>query len=192
MSAKNNVVTNLVNVKMGAPGYVHSIPLKEGGTKYTILIAEPVMDSLTYVNLISVLNHATAKDEVHIKLASPGGDVMIGMSICNAMHNSKAKIFTQAIGMTASIAAVIWCCGKSRSITPTATLMFHMTSCFDMGKTADVIERSQFFEGYFKEMLGRLCASIMTKEEFEDMTNNRRDIFLPYDVLKTRLTKKEN
>lgn len=165
-------------------------PMPSGGIRYIAPISEPIFDADDYYQLIYVLNSATEKDEVVIKLASPGGSIEIGIMICNAMFNSKAKVITQVTGIAASIAAVIWCCGKQKSISPTATLMFHMPSGFAGGKTADMEEQAGFFQNYFKDLLKKITTNVLTEDEYNDMVNGRRDIFISYNDLKDRLVRK--
>lgn len=169
-------------------GDIITTPRIDGGVTYSISIAEPIYEVYPYNDLLHVLITATEKDEVVIYLSSPGGSVSTGMAICNAIFNCRAMVRTVAVGIVASIAAVIWCCGKRKGMTPAATLMFHMPSGFSYGKTADIQEEAGHIQGYFKELLPMIAKDILTKEDFTEMVENRKDIFLPYHVVKRRLT----
>lgn len=182
-------MSNIINLPNRSTP-IHVKAKEDGGTTYTTIISGPIMSPTEYYNLINILNTATDKDTVIIKLSSPGGSVEIGVIICNAIFNSKATVITQAIGITASIAAVIWCCGKRKSISPTATLMFHMPSSFTFGKTADIEEQSGHMQTYFKALLKSITSRILTDQEYDQMVNGRRDIFISYSELKARLTRK--
>jgi len=183
---------DIINLPAGRYRTIHASPMASGGMRYIAPIVEPIFEIDDYCQLLHVLSSATEKDEVVIKLASPGGSIEIGIMICNAIFNSKAQVLTQVTGIAASIAAVIWCCGKKRSISPTATLMFHMPSGFAGGKTADMEEQAGFFQNYFKDLLKKITANILTEEEYIDMVNGRRDIFISYADLKARLVGKDS
>lgn len=187
MKRKNLI--NLPKISPNQPGYLHMTENDKGGKDYSIMISNVVLSHMVFANLIFALNQATDKDTFTIKLASPGGAVDTGILICHAIFNTKAKVITQAMGITASIAATIWCAGHVRSLTPTATLMFHMPSGFTYGKTADLEEESGYIQKYFKSLLKDLTKGILTEEEFTEMTVNRTDIFLSYKELKRRLIK---
>ena len=183
-------MSNVINLPNNtAP--IHTKANTSGGTTYTVIISGPILDPTYYYGLLQLLTTATANDTIFLKLSSPGGSVEIGGIICNAIFNSKAKVITQAIGITASIAAVIWCCGKQRSINPTATLMFHMPSGISMGKTADIEEQSGYMQTYFKDLLKSLTKRILTEEEYDQMVTGRRDIFISYKELRRRLVRKD-
>lgn len=186
--------SSIINLPKKTPnniGYVHAVPNKRGGVTFSTFISEPIFETESYLNLIFALNVATENDDFIIKLASPGGSIETGILLCNAIFNCKAKVTTQAVGITASIAAVIWCCGKVKSLLPTSTLMFHMPSGFGGGKTADIAEQAEFFQKYFKELLRSITKNVLNEDEFNDMTAGRRDVFLSYETLKNRLTRKD-
>lgn len=173
------------------PGYISVYENPQNGKRIvSTFIVEPIMDVEDYYNLIHALTTAREQDEIVIKLASPGGSIETGIFICNAIFNCKGTVRTEAMGICASIAAVIWCCGKIKSMTPAAILMFHMPSGFSFGKTADIEEQAGFFQKYFKDLLPLIARDILTKEEFKDMIENRRDIFITYGQLKSRLANK--
>lgn len=186
---KNNII-NLPKNTPNSIGYVSVVQHPDGHRTFSTFISEAIYEVSDYYHLIYALNSASERDEFIIKLASPGGSIETGIILCNAIYNSKAKVTTQAMGICASIAAVMWCCGKRRSIVPTATLMFHMPSGFAGGKTADIEEQAGFFQEYFKELLPAITKNILTQEEYKAMVDGRQDIFINYEQLKTRLIKK--
>ena len=65
------------------------------------------------------------KKRIHVWINSPGGIVTDGMSIYNAILSSKTKVDTLAVGMVASIAAVIFQAGAKRTMLEYAILMYH-------------------------------------------------------------------
>jgi ATP-dependent Clp endopeptidase proteolytic subunit ClpP len=65
------------------------------------------------------------KNVIHIWINSPGGKVMDGYSIYNAILASKAKVNTKCVGIAASIAAVIFQAGRERIMCDYGILMYH-------------------------------------------------------------------
>lgn len=189
MSQMRKSIVNLADKKPSDVGYIHTMPNSRNGNDYTTVITDIVMECGDFANLLMILKNATENDTVTLKLSSPGGSVETGIFICNAIMNTKAKVVTQAMGFNASIAAVIWCMGHEKQLTPTATLMFHMPSGFGFGKTANVEEESKYMQEYFKYLLTNITKDILTESEFDDMVNGRKDTFLPYRVLKNRMKK---
>ncbi|MGB8314056.1 MAG: ATP-dependent Clp protease proteolytic subunit, partial [Aestuariivirga sp.] len=60
-----------------------------------------------------------------IAMSSPGGNVVAGITIYNALISMPFEIETHNIGNSDSIATVIFVAGKRRFANPTATFMFH-------------------------------------------------------------------
>lgn len=60
-----------------------------------------------------------------IALSSPGGNVVAGITMYNALISMPYEIETHNIGNSDSIATVIFVAGKKRFANPTATFMFH-------------------------------------------------------------------
>lgn len=72
---------------------------------------------------------------ITIRLNSPGGDVYIGLALFDqlkAIDQFKAPITTVAMGMTASMAGLIFQAGRVRLISPNATLLVHEASISGM------------------------------------------------------------
>jgi ATP-dependent protease ClpP protease subunit len=82
------------------------------------------------------------KKNIDIWINSVGGNVMQGMSIYNAVLNTKAKVNTCNTGICASISAVIFQAGKKRSMADYSLLMFHNISGADSGETASKFNNS--------------------------------------------------
>lgn len=62
---------------------------------------------------------------IKIYINSPGGSVLDGMSIYNAILKSKTSVHTYCTGVAASIAAVIFEAGQNRIMADYAKLMYH-------------------------------------------------------------------
>ena len=65
------------------------------------------------------------KKRIQVWINSPGGIVMDGYNIYNAILKSKTKVDTYCVGIAASIAAVIFQAGRKRVMADYALLMYH-------------------------------------------------------------------
>ena len=65
------------------------------------------------------------KKSIRVIINSVGGVVMDGYNICNAILNTKTPVDTYCAGMAASIAGVIFQCGRKRIMADYGILMYH-------------------------------------------------------------------
>ena len=68
---------------------------------------------------------AMNKTRIQVWINSPGGSVLDGYAIYNAILRSKTKVDTYCCGMAASIAGVIFQAGRRRYIADYGVLMYH-------------------------------------------------------------------
>lgn len=81
------------------------------------------------------------KKRIQVWINSPGGVVMDGYNIYNAILKSKTKVDTYCVGIAASIAAVIFQAGRNRIISDYARLMYHEVSGA-IGKQLEIMNTS--------------------------------------------------
>lgn len=112
-------------------------------------------------------------DVVNIRLNSPGGDVVHGLAIINAMKRCKAKVVTWNDGLAASMASGIWLAGEERHMAENAMLMIHSPINFcwgnalEMRACADLLDKwEESFVAQLAERLGIEQAEV--KAEFFD------------------------
>jgi ATP-dependent Clp endopeptidase proteolytic subunit ClpP len=79
--------------------------------------------SLFQAELLALDN--MGKKRIQVWINSPGGIVMDGYSIYNAILKSKTKVDTYNVGIAASIAAVIFQAGRNRIMADYSLLMYH-------------------------------------------------------------------
>src|SRR5580693_4406944 len=65
------------------------------------------------------------KKRIQVWINSPGGTVMDGYNIYNAILKSDTKVDTYCVGICASIAAVIFQAGRKRIMADYGLLMYH-------------------------------------------------------------------
>lgn len=177
------------NIPVGTPmdsGFVTVIPNGEH-KKYVCNIDWFVGSEKPYFNIVHFLYNAEAGDEVVFNIYSYGGSVETGCMIVNAIMNTKATVTTNAMGLCASIAAIIWSCGHKRIVSSNATIMYHMPSGMVYGKTADNEEESRHIQEYFAELMRTVAKEILTDEELDKIINKRMDMFIPAATITARL-----
>ena len=107
-----------------------------------IMITEQIDDHMMGV-IVSQLLYLEAEDSeepIHIYISSPGGSVMAGLAILDTMQLITAPVHTYAMGMVASMAAVIFTCGEKghRYILPNAEVMIHQPLGGTQGQASDI------------------------------------------------------
>ena len=172
---------------LGDSGTVVSTTDESGHNNYVAIISGEVLFPGKYIQLLDTLYHAKKGDHVTIKIASPGGMVETGVAILTAIENTQAEVTTEALGLVASIAAIIWLAGHQRIMQPGSTLMVHGPSGLQAGKVSDIVEECEQINSYFKEMVTKLTQGVLTPEELTRVLENREDFFLPATVINSRI-----
>lgn len=107
-----------------------------------LMITEPVDDHMMGI-IVSQLLYLEAEDSeepIHIYISSPGGSVMAGLAILDTMNLISAPVHTYAMGMVASMAAVLFSSGEKghRYIMPNAEVMIHQPLGGTSGQASDI------------------------------------------------------
>lgn len=107
-----------------------------------IMITEPIDDYMMGI-IVSQLLYLEAEDSdepIHMYISSPGGSVMAGLAILDTMELIHAPVYTYAMGMVASMAAVLFACGEKghRYIMPNAEVMIHQPLGGASGQASDI------------------------------------------------------
>jgi len=107
-----------------------------------IMITEPVDDHMMgiVVSQLLYLEAEDADEPIHMYISSPGGSVMAGLAILDTMNLINAPVHTYAMGMVASMAAILFTCGESgyRYIFPNAEVMIHQPLGGTQGQASDI------------------------------------------------------
>lgn len=107
-----------------------------------LMITEPVDDHMMGI-IVSQLLYLEAEDSeepIHMYISSPGGSVMAGLAILDTMNLISAPVHTYAMGMVASMAAVLFSAGEKghRYIMPNAEVMIHQPLGGTSGQASDI------------------------------------------------------
>ena len=106
------------------------------------MITEAIDDHMMGV-IVSQLLYLEAMDPdepIHMYISSPGGSVMAGLAILDTMNLINAPVHTYAMGLVASMAAVLFTCGEKghRYMLPNAEVMIHQPLGGYSGQASDI------------------------------------------------------
>lgn len=138
-------------------------------------------------------------NEVKVRINSVGGSVIHGFSIISAIINAKKDYPTIAVntyndGVAASIAGVIWACGKTRYMKDYARLMVHGVSLAD-SDMSNLSENDKAGMSNLQSMIVEAFSSSIGVEPsvIEDLLNNGKDNwFNAGELLSAGFIQKEN
>ncbi len=107
-----------------------------------IVITEAIDDHMmgVIVSQLLYLEALDSEEPIHMYISSPGGSVMAGLAILDTMQLISAPVHTYAMGMVASMAAVLFSCGEQghRYILPNAEVMIHQPLGGASGQASDI------------------------------------------------------
>lgn len=177
----------------GAP-FIQDLPREDGGIDYNVYIYG-VIGGMTmgcvdlYSDLIQLLDTAKQDTSFTFYICSGGGQVHEATQIASAMKRTAAGVTTKAVGPCCSAAVVIWMAGKVRTISDGSYLMQHMSSHTDWGDSAALGLLSNslvkwVIDGVLKPMMDE---GLLTEEEFVDITDRRKSIWLDAATVRERL-----
>lgn len=139
--AKNQILipTVIEKTHMGERAYdIYSRLLKER----IIFVGTPVEDTvanLVVAQLLFLAHENPAKD-IQMYINSPGGSVTAGMSIYDTMQYIKPEVSTIAVGLSASMGALLLAGGQKgkRFALPNARILIHQPSSGFQGTASDI------------------------------------------------------
>ena len=110
-------------------------------------------NGLRAIDFINQVKNAKA-DNIHIHINSPGGDVFDGISIYNALLDSKKRIRTIIDGIAASSASIIFSAGQERVMPVGSMEMIHRAWTIAMGNYKDMAKASTQLEKVDVQLAG--------------------------------------
>lgn len=106
--------------------------------------------------------------KIEVRINSQGGEVFSGMTIYNALRQSKGDITIYIDGVAASIAAIIALCGKPLLMSPYAKLMLHNVSGGTYGNASELRQTAEQMEKLQTNLATMVAKRLgMTAEEIE-------------------------
>lgn len=159
---------------------------------WRLYITELGDDPKNHIEAIDMIRTAEEEDVVEILITSPGGYCKIADMYVAAIHDSKAKIITRAIGECASAATTIFLEGDERVCDDGSYFMFHNVQFGLGGDSAHVFSRGKFYERLFKEKSYAQMAEVLTKEELDELFERAGEVYLTAQEMRGRLMNADN
>lgn len=91
-------------------------------------------------DVVEMIAYETS-DTIEVNIMSPGGSVVEGFAIYDALRASDKKVITRAIGIAASISSVIFMAGDERYISENAEIMIHNAWTPEGGNKEEMAEK---------------------------------------------------
>lgn len=119
-------------------------------------------DGISAKEFAEALKDIDPKDEIIVRINSPGGNVWDGLAIFNQLRSRKDKVKCVVDGVAASIASVIALGGRTLEVPKNAMMMIHDCSALGIGnaeqmrKLADKLDQhSDMLAGIYAEKTGK-------------------------------------
>ncbi len=163
-------------------------PDGKSGRYITVQITGPIETVYQYLEFIQVLDMATSDDVIDVMLDTPGGCVFTTQVLLEHMNSCKAQVTSVANGLVASAGTFLWFFSKNKRVNDWATFMFHSSSHVDMGKSLSIQETAKEMVAYMQNTVKAMIkAGIMTAEEAGKIFKQKKDLFLPGSIIRSRM-----
>lgn len=147
--------------------------------------ASLIISELLYLDSLS-------HNDIYLYINSPGGSVTAGLAIYDTMKYIKSNISTVALGLCASMGAIILSAGTvgKRLSLPNAEIMIHQVLGGTKGMASDIkIQAERIL--YTKKKLNQILASLTNKTISKINKDTDRDYYMnPKEALKYGLIDK--
>lgn len=159
-----------------------------------IMITEPIDDYMMGI-IVSQLLYLEAEDSdepIHMYISSPGGSVMAGLAILDTMELIHAPVYTYAMGMVASMAAVLFACGEKghRYIMPNAEVMIHQPLGGTSGQASDIEIQANHILNLKKRLYKILAKATKQHVKTIEKQSDRDNYFEAFEAIKFGLADK--
>lgn len=148
-------------------------------------VSSLIVSELLYLDS---LNH----EDIHIYINSPGGSVTSGLAIIDTMNLVKSDVSTLALGLCASMAAVILSAGKKnkRCSLPNSEIMIHQVLGGAEGKASDIkIQAERILK--MKKKINNLLSELTGKSVKKINKDTEKDYYFnPKEAIKYGLIDK--
>lgn len=160
--------------------------------QYVLKLNSPIGGPGTYDAVIEELAAMKEGDEVTVELNSPGGSVLGGIPLVNALLQTKAHVTARITGGAYSMAAVLFCTGDTKVMDQGTVLMFHDYSVNGLeGKGNELEQFTLSITRMMRETLSGACGEILTPTDIENILSGK-DLYIHPADLKGRLSNGNN
>jgi ATP-dependent Clp protease protease subunit len=140
--------------------------------------------------VIAALNAATENDIVVIHIESPGGSVLAGYWVIDAIKETKAKVVEVKVdGFAASMAAVITMYADKITLDDNAVMLFHSYSVNGVKVTPSDDKMLQLMYQQSVAELARCCSKVLSQTDLFKITYEQEDLVFSGEEIMERLKK---
>ena len=166
-------------------GTIASVDEEEMGLYYDASMTGKLVENIFDFNRMDEGSPIEERRPIRLYINSPGGEVVEGFALVDAINLSKMPIYTINVGEWCSMAFLIGIAGTKRFSLPSATFMMHEPSGLVVGKFSDMADKVKFNQRYGEKVIKRyvLAHSKMTSAEYDEKTGKDFHM-LPEDALR--------
>ncbi len=196
------VVIPLPRLHRGAPFIVCDAASGSDSTKprmydiyiYGIIECPSMAAAAAFADVVQLLDTAKATDTFRFHICTGGGGVHEASQVISAMKSTLANVITIAEGPVCSAAMLIWLYGKERRVEDAAYFMQHMSSHGDVGNSSGILAVSSALVRYIcdKSLDPMLAQGLLTQQEYSDIVDVRKDVWITADEMRDRLSAYES
>lgn len=121
------------------------------------------------IELVNELKNLEGVDEITLRLNSPGGSIIEGTAIYNALKNHGAKIIVMIDGLAASMASVIAMAGDEIQIAENAYLMIHNPWTMAVGDAEELRKSADLLDKMRENLVNAYSRSGMDREKIIEL-----------------------
>lgn len=184
VSADNSDKDDGPDGDIGAPYQVFT--KSRVSNEYSIYLSNPVVEPDVYDEVCHLLRSVSENDEVKLYLNTPGGALISGMAIIQAMRDCKATITTILNPQAFSMGALMFLAGDQKVAPPNSLLMFHNYSGGMSGKGNEQVAELSAINAWFEEAMHNICSPFLTKKELRDVLQGK-DLWMSSAEINRRL-----
>lgn len=143
-------------------------PVAEGSTEAEVSIYDAIggyeINAKEFVNELKEIKAET----LHLRINSPGGSVIDGNAIYNALQRHPAKVITHIDGIAASMASVIAMAGDEVHMADNALIMIHNPWTVSMGDADELRADADLLDKMSASILNAYSRSQYEPEELKE------------------------
>ena len=147
----------------------YNMTAAEGETSAEISIYDAIgsfdVNAKQFVDELKDIN----ADTINLRINSPGGSVIDGNAMFNALQRHPAKVITHIDGLAASMASVIAMAGDEVHMADNALLMIHNPWTFSMGDADELRADADLLDKMSASILSAYGRSQYEAEEIKDL-----------------------
>jgi ATP-dependent protease ClpP protease subunit len=156
---------------------------------YNIYINEQIKAPSNYNELFELLRSVGPHDTINFYLNCPGGNLVTGQQLINAMNECQAHIVTILDGVCMSLAPLILFSGDEIVIPDHGMIMFHdFSQGPGEGKGNELLSGAIAWNEFYKQMLNKHAKPFLTDNEIKQVVNGQ-DLYLDTTKIRTRIEK---